>query len=141
MRIVQKAVIKKGDKFLILLRAPESRFPDHWDFAGGGLEPGEDPIKGVEREILEETTLKAKILKIVGIYDFDFDNKGETTHRFRVYSTELISGDIKLSDEHVEFRWATNHLFYDIRKDGLEEEKELIATLEHIIELIDKNID
>jgi hypothetical protein len=43
--------------------------------------------------------------------------------------------------EHPEFRWATNHLFYDIRKDGLEEEKELMATLEHIIELINENIN
>jgi hypothetical protein len=43
--------------------------------------------------------------------------------------------------EHPEFRWATNHLFYDIRKNGLEEEKDLMATLEYIIELIDKNIN
>ena len=43
--------------------------------------------------------------------------------------------------EHPEFRWATNHLFYYQRKDGLEEEKELTATLEHIIELINENIN
>jgi len=59
-----------------------------------------------------------------------------------IIEDEKIMGyNVKSIFEHPEFRWATNHLFYDIRKDGLEEEKELIATLEHIIELIDKNIN
>ena len=46
--------------------------------------------------------------------------------------------NVKSMYENPEFRWATNHLFYFQRKDGLEEEKELTATLEHIIELINK---
>ena len=48
---------------------------------------------------------------------------------------------VKSIYEHPEFRWATNHLFYFQRKDGLKEEKELTTTLENIIELIDKNIN
>jgi hypothetical protein len=49
--------------------------------------------------------------------------------------------DVKSIYEHPEFRWATNHLFYSQRKDGLKEEKELTATLEKIIELINENIN
>ena len=48
--------------------------------------------------------------------------------------------NIKSIYEHPEFRWATDHLFYFQRIDGLKEEKQLTATLEHIIELINKNI-
>ena len=49
--------------------------------------------------------------------------------------------NVKSMYENPEFRWATNHLFYFQRKDGLKEEKELAATLENIIELINENIN
>ena len=108
MRLVQKAVIKNGDKFLILLRGPGAKkFPYYWDFPGGKLELNEEPFSGIEREVMEETSLKVKALKVIGIYEFDFENKGEKTHRFTVYSTKIISGNIKISFEHIEFRWAT----------------------------------
>ncbi|RED37916.1 hypothetical protein DFQ10_1142 [Winogradskyella eximia] len=59
-----------------------------------------------------------------------------------IIEDEKIMGlNIRSIFDHPEFRYATNHLFYNIRKNGLEEEKELMATLEHIIELIDKNIN
>ena len=58
MKIVQKAVIKKGDKYLILLRPSDKKFfPDHWDFPGGKLDDGEDAIESLKREVLEETGL------------------------------------------------------------------------------------
>lgn len=105
---LQKGVIKKGNKFLIVLRAPDSkRFPKHWDFPGGKLEPGEKPTDGLIREVFEETSLKIKPLKLVGVYDLDLDNIGKLTHKFNVYSTEVLSGEVKLSHEHTDFKWAT----------------------------------
>lgn len=108
MKLIQKAIIKKDDKFLIILRSPEAKyFPEHWDFSGGKLEPNEDPFTGIEREVIEETALKVKVLEVIGVYELDLDNAGKNTHRFTVYSTEIISGDVKLSHEHLEFKWAT----------------------------------
>ena len=108
MKLVQKGIIKKDDKFLIILREPNDKsFPDHWDFPGGKIEPNEDPSIGLEREVAEGTALKLKVLEVVGVYEFDLENKGEITHRFTVYSAEFISGDVKLSHEHTDFRWAT----------------------------------
>lgn len=108
MILVQKAVIKKDDKFLIMLRSPEAKnFPEHWDFPGGKLEPNEDPFAGIEREVMEETSLRVKALKVIGIYEFDFKKISKNTHRFTVYSVEIISGDVKLSFEHSGFKWAT----------------------------------
>ena len=52
-----------------------------------------------------------------------------------------VGYDVKSFYEHPEFIYATNVLFYYQRKDGLEEEKELKATLENIIELINENIN
>lgn len=106
---VQKAVIKKDDKFLIVLRSPNAKFfPEHWDFPGGKLDPNEEPFAGIEREVLEEVSLKVKALEVVGVYELDLINKDgeEIPHRFTVYSTEIISGDVKLSNEHLKFQWA-----------------------------------
>jgi len=105
---IQKAVIKKDDKYLIGFRSTNSKyFPLHWDFPGGKLESNEDPFDGIVREVKEETDLDIKPLKAIGVYEFDLDNKGENTHCFTIYSTETISGEVKLSDEHLEQRWAT----------------------------------
>ena len=90
------------------MRSPKAEyFPEHWDFPGGKLESGEDPFTGMAREVEEETGLRVKPLKVLGVYEFDLDNKGENTHRFTIYATEIISGKLKLSPEHTEQRWAT----------------------------------
>jgi len=108
MKLIQKAVIKKGDKYLIGLRSQNAAyFPLHWDLPGGKLEPNEDPFRGIAREVLEETGLEVKPIQVLGIYEFDLDNKGENTHRFTIYSTELLLGEPRLSPEHLEQRWAT----------------------------------
>lgn len=100
--------MKKGDKYLIGLRSENAKyFPLHWDFPGGKLEPDENPLAGIAREVKEETGLDIQPLEILGVYEFDLDNKGDNTHRFTIYSTEIISGDLTLSEEHIEQRWAT----------------------------------
>ena len=105
MKEIQKAVIKKGDKYLILLRSPEAVFfPLHWDFPGGKLEPGEDPKSGIEREVIEETELKVIARDVIGVYEMVLK---DIPHRFTVYSTETVSGEVNISHEHLEFKWAT----------------------------------
>ena len=105
---VQKAAIKRGNKYLVLLRSPNAKyFPKHWDFPGGKLDKEEDPIKGIKREIFEETSLKLDNLKKIGYYEFDFDNIGEKTHKFTIYLAESKKGSIRISDEHTKFRWVT----------------------------------
>ena len=41
---------------------------DIWDLPGGGIEPGESPWDGVVREVKEETGLKVKVEKLIGVY-------------------------------------------------------------------------
>ena len=119
MILVQKAVIKRDNKFLIILRSPNAKFfPEHWDFPGGKLEPNEDPFAGIEREVLEETSLKIKALEPLGAYELDLDFKGEKIlHRYTIYSTDVISGDVKLSHEHLEFKWATKEEILQLKTE------------------------
>src|SRR3989338_6946509 len=70
MNLIQKAVVKNGDKYLIGLRSENAKyFPLHWDFPGGKLEPNEDPFDGIKREVKEETDLDIKPLVILGVYE------------------------------------------------------------------------
>lgn len=108
MKIILKAIIKKDDKFLVLLRSEKARyFPLHWDFPGGTLEENEDPEDGIIREVLEETGLKIGIIAKLKTYEFDLDNAKKITHRFVIYKAEVISGKFKISEEHLAYKWLT----------------------------------
>ena len=51
-----KAIARWQGRCLIGKRADScATYPSHWEFApGGAVEPGEDPIEGIERELMEE---------------------------------------------------------------------------------------
>lgn len=117
MKLVQKAIIQKDDKYLILLRSPDAKaFPEHWDFPGGKLEPNEEPFSGIEREVVEETNLKIKAIDIIGVYEMELNKQEEKIPlRFTIYSTKILSGEIKLSQEHLEFKWATKEEILQMR--------------------------
>ena len=103
---IQKAVIIRDDKYLIVLRSPTAKFfPKHRDFPGGKLEPGENPQEGVAREVFEETGLRVRVEGIVGNYEMNL--VPEYKHQFTVYETLDVQGDVKLSLEHTAFKWAT----------------------------------
>ena|SRR3989344_6283635 len=105
---IQKAVLQKDGKYLILLRSAHAiHFPKHWDFPGGNLEEGEEPFAGIAREVKEETCLDVTPMEVVGVYEFDLNHAGQPTHRFTLYTTCIMSGEVLLSDEHTEYRWAT----------------------------------
>lgn len=54
------AIIRvEADGYLMQLRdrRPDIWYPDHWGLFGGALEPGEDPLEALQRELYEELEL------------------------------------------------------------------------------------
>ena len=104
-KVAQKAEIKIGDKYLIVKRSPNSPiYPGCWDFAGGKLEHGESSKDGLKREVREETTLNVEPL----CPKFVFSDKPKNHHALIiVWECNLIGGEVKLSYEHTEYKWAT----------------------------------
>lgn len=50
------AILHQGDQFLLQLRddIPTIRYPGHWGFFGGHIEPGENADIAMRRELIEE---------------------------------------------------------------------------------------
>jgi 8-oxo-dGTP diphosphatase len=60
------AILHQNNQFLLQLRdnIPGIFYPGYWAFFGGHLEPGEDPLTAVYRELEEEIGYKAPHLEL-----------------------------------------------------------------------------
>lgn len=87
-----------------------------WEFPGGQIENGEDLIEGITREVFEESGIKIKVDRLVGVYSntksyLGWDNKTivPTKVIFDFLAT-AIGGDLKCSEESIEVGWFSKDL-------------------------------
>jgi 8-oxo-dGTP diphosphatase len=96
-------VIQDGK--LLLQRKSVGKFGEEkWNGPGGKLESGETPWEGVTRELYEETGIKIKDPRLMGVLDFYFGRKSEPNWICYVFSTETFSGEPENLGEG-ELRW------------------------------------
>lgn len=105
--IVGQKVVISNDKnqILLLKRSEKSGAGGMWSFPGGGLEKGEDSIKGIQREIKEETKLTVKNLKPFHVRTYL--NKENDSVVIIAYYASYVKGDVVLNWEHDEYKWVT----------------------------------
>lgn len=65
----------------------------------GFMEAGEAPEDGIRREILEETSLEAGTLELVGVYEH------RKMNQVLIVYHAVARGEVKLSPELAEYRW------------------------------------
>ena len=109
------AVVKKNGKILMLRRSIFNKmYHGQWQFPEGGIEFGEAPEKALARELREETRLKLKSSKLLGIKSSKINHFGQDLwHFIRIYCKCDTVGKIKLSRAHDEYRWVSKK---DIKK-------------------------
>lgn len=104
--VAVKAMIRKEGKFLIIKKSREEDIaPETLDIPGGRVEFGEQLEEALVREVREETGIDINVLYPTNAWTFtdkDFQLVGIT------FLCEFRSGEIKLSDEHVEYEWVTH---------------------------------
>jgi len=103
---VVTGVVKHNNKFLILKKSPDDRnYPNYWSFCSGFVKEFESAEDSCLREIKEETSLDAKIIKTGKIINVT-DNKNNRRWVVAVYLCEVNKTDVILCHENVEFRWV-----------------------------------
>lgn len=101
-----RGIIKNdSNEILIVKRHPKSRTdPEMWELPGGKVEKGEHFADALVREIKEETNLDAEVGDFCEAIQNDYSHK--RTVQLMMY-LEDVRGDVKISDEHTEYMWAS----------------------------------
>jgi A/G-specific adenine glycosylase len=86
---VTAAVIQKNGCILIAQRPPDGLLGGLWEFPGGKLQPGEDLVTCLQREISEELGVKISVGEQLGIHQHAYTHFKVTLHAFRC---TLLSG-------------------------------------------------
>jgi len=96
-------VILKDDAVLLIKRKNEP-FKGRWALPGGFVEYGERVEDSVIREIFEETGLRTKVNKLVGVYSNPGrDPRGHVVSI--VFLLDVVDGDLKGGDDASEARF------------------------------------
>lgn len=114
--LVVAAVIRKDHdpekRILLVRRGPGQSGAGCWEFPGGKVEPGEEPVQALEREIDEELGIKISVGELIGEQDFPYSTK---IIRLRVYwaTTQYQTMELR---EHDALKWL---LPYEINLEEL----------------------
>lgn len=87
-RHTARAVVIKDANILLIERWRDGIH--YFSIPGGGIESGETPDQAAEREVLEETSVKIKVLRV--LYEMD-DPAG---HSHKIFLCKFISGEPSL---------------------------------------------
>jgi len=97
------AVITKGEKVLLIQRAPGIRGGGHWAPVSGEVEPGESQETAVAREAMEEVGLRVRPIRKVWE---NISTRG--TFRLHWWIAEYVAGELALNAAEVsDARWLT----------------------------------
>lgn len=104
------AIIRRAGRILAMRR---SRHKDAgaglWETLSGRVRQGEDPFDAVQREIAEECGLDVEVdPRPVDCYQA---LRRDVPMVLVVYGARWLAGEVRLSEEHDEYRWATSEEF------------------------------
>jgi 8-oxo-dGTP pyrophosphatase MutT (NUDIX family) len=104
------AVVVRGETILAMRRAPDAEAgAGLWETVSGRVEPGEEPLDAVAREIGEETGLEVLIdPRPVDAYAAQRAGSPMTVIVFRA---DWVSGEVRRSAEHDDHVWLTPEQF------------------------------
>lgn len=100
------AAIVRDERVLVTVRARDPQ-KGCYDIPGGFLEPGEDPIQGLKREMREELGIEidASIDDCLQIAAHKYGDEDDDVLAIG-FAARIVSGEPSASDDVAEFRWA-----------------------------------
>ena len=112
----QKAFIEKDGKVLVL-------FEPNLDIPGGKIQEGEGNSleslrEAIKREVKEETDLEIEVFDPFFVWTVvSTQYLGETIYRIG-FRCKYISGEVKLSDEHDNFKWVDKNDYKELNDNS-----------------------
>ena len=102
----------------LLIRRGSEPMKGEWSLPGGMLEVGETLVQGVERELLEETGLKVRVLELIEVFErishaktseaAPGESQGPQYHFVIIdYLCEVVSGAATAGSDVTELAFAT----------------------------------
>jgi ADP-ribose pyrophosphatase YjhB (NUDIX family) len=118
------AIFDKQGRVLLTKRLDNGQ----WCLPSGGVEPGESVTEGCEREVLEETGLRVKVKRFVGVYSHpDQLTVYSETDKFQIialhFEAEITGGELGLSDETSDFGYFTTEEIEGLEMLGRHKER------------------
>ncbi len=125
------AIFDAGGRVLLTRRTDNGQ----WCLPGGGAEPGESVAEACEREVWEETGLRVRVKRLVGVYSHPDQlvvySDGD---KFQIvalhFEAEVIGGELGLSDETSGYGYFTLEEMEGLEMLGRHQER-IFDTLEH----------
>ncbi|CAG0950046.1 ADP-ribose pyrophosphatase [Anaerolineae bacterium] len=106
LRLGCSAIIfdKKREKVLLTQRADNGR----WCLPGGGMDAGESVTQACEREVWEETGLRVRVTRLIGVYSNPdqlviYPDGNKAFFVVLSFEAEIVSGELGLSNETIAF--------------------------------------
>jgi len=94
------AIIQKEGKVFIAQRKPHKNLGGYWEFPGGKVEKGEDPIDALKRELLEEIDMIIDHPIYFGEHHYAYDS---FTIHLMGYTCDFVSSSFLMTDHDA---WA-----------------------------------
>jgi len=99
-------VLDEQNRLLLMKRSDSGC----WGLPGGATEPGEVVEDAAKRETLEETSIKIGEMSLFGVFSgpelyYKYPNGDEVYNVTIIYVSCDWHGEVKLNDEHTEWRW------------------------------------
>jgi 8-oxo-dGTP pyrophosphatase MutT (NUDIX family) len=105
------AVIRRGQRVLVIQRGPSARMPGYWAPLSGTIEPGETQEEALVREVREEVGLRvapgAKVWE---------SQTHDGAFRLHWWTADAKDGDVAMEPGEVSaLRWVTAREFAELR--------------------------
>ncbi len=102
IEIIVRALIKNKKKVLFCKNLEKG----HYYLPGGHVEANEDLISALKREFYEETGLKLKVKKFLGILENFFEENNKKIHEINfIFEGKINEKAIKSKENYIEFYW------------------------------------
>jgi 8-oxo-dGTP pyrophosphatase MutT (NUDIX family) len=115
---------QKREKVLLTQRADNGR----WCLPGGGMDSGESVAQACEREVWEETGLRVRVTRLVGVYSNPdqlviYPDGNKAFFVVLSFEAEIIGGELGLSDETTAFGYFSLEEMESLPMHGLHKQR------------------